>query len=498
MWETTRRVMRSALIALCAVAASSMPLAAQDIDDGREALRAGKYQEAITILLKVPATDSQWVAAQRELSRAYATIGKYDEAELTARRGAAAKGGAQLWNTLGEIALIRGKLAAAESAFVRSGAEHASDSLVAALNLAVMHFDRGERERATKEFDRFIDVYNAAGGANLSSEELVAVATAVEYLGADNPQLFKDALKAYDRALLADPLNSDARVKMGELFLRKYNFADAQTTFDDALQANPNDPRALLGAARRLQGDGHAGGDSLLRAALNINPEYVEARTLHGEMLLDLEDFTGAQADIDRALKINPSSEHALAVAAAIKFLTHDQAGFDAYRQRALALNGKDAELYSTLAELAAHVRLYKSAADFAKQGVTLDPKNWHAWNVLGMNQLRLGQITEGRKSLETSFTGDPYNVWVKNTLDLLDTYKNYDLISSTNFQFMIEKDESSILSIYLKISPKRRTRRFPRSTDIRRRRRSHRGVSQPRLIFRCARLDSRDWARWV
>jgi len=451
MGGTAQRVMRSALIALCALAASRMPLAAQDIDDGREALRGGKYQEAITILLKVPATDSQWVAAQRELSRAYATIGKYDEAELTARRGAAAKGGAQLWNTLGEIALIRGKLAAAESAFVRAGAEHASDSLVAALNLAVMHFDRGERERATKEFDRFIDVYNAAGGANLSSEELVAVATAVEYLGADNPQLFKDALKAYDRALLADPLNSDARVKMGELFLRKYNFADAQTTFDDALQANPNDPRALLGAARRLQGDGHAGGDSLLRAALNINPEYVEARTLHGEMLLDLEDFTGAQADIDRALKINPSSEHALAVAAAIKFLTHDQAGFDAYRQRALALNGKDAELYSTLAELAAHVRLYKAAADFAKQGVTLDPKNWHAWNVLGMNQLRLGQITEGRKSLETSFTGDPYNVWVKNTLDLLDTYKNYDLITSTNFQFMIEKDESSILSIYLK-----------------------------------------------
>ena len=108
-------------------------------------------------------------------------------------------------------------------------------------------------------------------------------------------------------------------------------------------------------------------------------------------------------------------------------------------------------ELYSTLAELAAQVRLYKPAAEFAKQGVTLDPKNWHAWSVLGMNQLRLGQITDGRKSLETSFTGDPYNVWVKNTLDLLDTYKNYDLITSANFQFMIEKDESPILSIYLK-----------------------------------------------
>jgi tetratricopeptide (TPR) repeat protein len=217
-----------------------------------------------------------------------------------------------------------------------------------------------------------------------------------------------------------------------------------QTTFDDALQPNPNNPARLLAPRGAARGR-HAGGDSLLRAALNINPEYVDAPTQHGEMLLDLEDFAGAQADIDRALKVNPSSEHALAVAAAIKYLTHDQAGFDAMRQRALALNAKDAELYSTLAELAAQVRLYKPAAEFAKQGVTLDPKNWHAWSVLGMNQLRLGQITDGRKSLETSFTGDPYNVWVKNTLDLLDTYKNYDLITSANFQFMIE-DESPVL----------------------------------------------------
>jgi tetratricopeptide (TPR) repeat protein len=100
---------------------------------------------------------------------------------------------------------------------------------------------------------------------------------------------------------------------------------------------------------------------------------------------------------------------------------------------------------------LVARVRLYRPAADFAKQGVTLDPKDWHAWSVLGMNQMRLGQITEGKTSLEASFKGDPYNVWVKNTLDLLDTYKNYDLISSDHFQFMVEKDESQLLSIYLK-----------------------------------------------
>src|SRR5262245_57030156 len=437
-------------LALAALLAP-LPVLAQDIDEGREALRTGKYTEAITILGKVPASDSQWVDAQRYLVRAYTTIGKYDDAEAAARRGTAAKGGSALWNTLGEVLLVRGKRAPAESAFVRARSGHAPDSLTALLNLAVLHYDRGERPAAMKEFDRFIDIYNASGGADLTSDELVAVAIAVQYLGVNDHQLFKDAQKAFDRAIATDPLNADAKVKLGELFLRKFDFADAQTTLEEALQANPLDPRALLGAAMRLQADGQPGGDSLLRASLNVNPEYVEARTLHAEMLLNLEDYAGAQVDIDRALKINPTAARALAVAAAIKYLTHDQAGFDAIRQRALALHPADGDFYATVGELAGQVRLYKPAADFAKQGVTLDPKNWHAWSLLGMNQMRLGQITEGRQSLETSFKGDPYDVWVKNTLDLLDTYKNYDLTSSDHFQFMIEKTESPILSIYLK-----------------------------------------------
>lgn len=427
------------------------PLAAQSVQDGRDSLRLGRYKEAIAILSKVSATDSAWIDAQRSLVRAYATTGKYDDAENAARRATGAKGGRDVYTTLGEVLLLRGKRAAAESAFVRATSDHARDSLVAKLDLAVLRYDRGEHDRAMKDFDSFIDVYNASAGGNLTSEDLTAVATAVEYLGANDPQLFKDALKAYDRAIADDPANLDAKIKLGELFLEKYNFADAQKTFEDVLDVNPLEPRALLGAARRLEADNQPGADSLLRAALNVNPDYPDARTLHAEMLLSLEDYAGAQQDIDRVLRVNPVHERALAVATAIKYLEHDQTGFEAAKQRALTTNPGDAQLYATLAELAANVRLYKPAAEFARQAVTLDPKNWRAWTVLGNNELRLGQIAEGRKSLETSFAGDPYNVWVKNTLDLLDTYKNYDLISTEHFQFMIEKDESPILSIYLK-----------------------------------------------
>lgn len=439
---------RLARFALLAAVALWAPRALVAQEDGHDLYHTGKYQEAIAALGKVAANDSDWAAAQRDLVRSYAAIGKYDEAELSARRAVTSPRGATLWNPLGEVLIMRGKRAAAESAFVK--AQTTPDSLIASLNLAVLHYDRGERDVAMKEFDRFIDVYNRSLGNDLTSDDLMAVAIACEYLGENDPQLFKDALKAYDRATSVDPANDAAKVRLGELFLRKYNFSEAQKSFDEVLASNPNDPRALVGAARRLEADGQAGGDSLLRAALNVNPDYVDARVLHAEMLLGLEDYAAAQQDIDRALKVNPVDERGLAVAAAIKFLTHDQAGFEALRQRALAADAHDAELYATLAELAADVRLYKPAADFAKQGVALDAKDWHAWSVLGMNQLRLGQIDTGRVSLETAFKGDPYNVWVKNTLDLLDTYKNYDITTSPHFQFMIEKDESPILSVYL------------------------------------------------
>src|SRR5439155_22203532 len=181
------------------------------------------------------------------------------------------------------------------------------------------------------------------------------------------------------------------------------------------------------------------------------NPEYVAARTFRAELLIDLEDYAAAQQEIDRVLRVNPNADRALAVAAAIKYLSHEEHGYDVLRQRALALDPADADLYATMAEMAGQVRLHSAAADFARQGVAADPKRWRAHGLLGMNLLRLGRIAEGRKSLETSFKGDPYNVWIKNTLDLLDTYKNYDETSSEHFRFMIEKSESDVLSIYLR-----------------------------------------------
>ena len=381
--------------------------------------------------------------------RTLADVGQYDDAEQVARRYLPGPGGQEMLTTLGDVLLARGRLAPAESLFMRAVAGRATDSLTAAVRLAELHWNRGDRELATREFDRFTDIYNRSA-ATLTSQQFVAVAIACKYLGAADPQRFKDALKAYDRAVVADRRNVDARTALGELFTSKYNGADAQAMFATALSLRPNDPRALVGEARRLSADGQPGADSLIARALERNPSYVPALVLRAREALDVERFDDAQRAIDRALAVNPASAEALAVAAAIKYVVGDQRGFETLRDRARALYPHSGEFLATMADAAGRIRRYDAAADFARQAVAIDSLQWRARGLLGMNLLRRGRIAEARAMLDTSFKGDPYDVWIKNTLDLLDTFVNYDSTSTAHATFMIEKTESALLTLYL------------------------------------------------
>ena len=449
---TTRRRLRCGVWPVLALSLFACPTAcAQQPGDGTAALRAGQYEAAIAAFSRAATADSSSARAHRGLVRALREVGRYDEAETAARRAASIGGpvARETWNALGEVLRDRGKLAAAESAFARAVGERASDSLTAEVNTAVVAYERGRRDEAMRRFDRFIDVYNARRG-RLTTDELTAVGIACRYLGLDEPQLFKDALTAFDEAIATDRTALEPRVRVGELFLEKYNAADAQTSFDEILRINPSHPRALLGAARRRGFDGQPGADSLLKRALAVNPNLVPARVFSAEQLLSSEQIAEARVEAEKALAVNPASLEAQAVRAAALFMQGDRAGFETAARAARELGPRGAELFAKVAELVARVRSYREAADLARQAVALDPKSWRGHSVLGMNQLRLGEVEAGRQSLETAFKGDPYDVWTKNTLDLLDTYKDYDLVTSGRFQFLVEKKESELLAPYL------------------------------------------------
>ncbi len=460
-WGDRRRVTRAAVLAMAMLCATELGAqrsirtedrqlpAPQSVADARLALATGRYAEAMAFLERVPRTDSLWMRAQVYLARTNALLSKYDDAERIARAAVAQPGGHEALTALGDVLRTRGKLAAADSVYARALAMHATDSLTASINLALIAQARGERDAAHRAFDRFIDVYNA-GADRLNSEQMVAVAIAVRELGPTNPELFKDAMKAFDRAVALDPANVDAQIALGELFLAKYNGAEAQSTLDQVREINAAHPQALVAAAARAVFDGQPGADSLLGVALAVSPEYVPARVMLAKGLLDVERYADAAREAERALRFNPASADALAILAAARFLSGDSTGFAETKARALAINPSDGAFYVTMAEAAARVRRYAVAAEFARQAIAVDSIEWEARSVLGMNLLRLGKIADGKAALDASFKGDPYDVWVKNTLDLLDTFKNYDTSKSEHAEFMVEKSESALMSVYL------------------------------------------------
>lgn len=431
------------VLAVLAMGGGVSGLAAQSdqerLREGRAARAEGRYEEAAAIFAALARSGSD--AAHTEHLVVLLEMGRYED---VVRAGPSAGTSDQV----GVAHWRQGRLDQAEAEFHEVMAAGGPDSLVAALHLAQLQFDRGRRDDAMRRFDRFIDVYNR--GRDFTSVQLTAIATAARYIGVRNPQLFRDAVRVYDEAIAADPGNVEARVALGDLLLEKYNNAEAREAFSEALARRPGHPGALLGMARSLHFDGQQGALENARKALETNPNSVPARVFLARLLLESEDYEAAREEAERALQVDAESPEALAVLAAAHHLTGDGPAFQRTAQRALQRNPRYADLYNTLADLSARNRLYHEGVRFARLAIQLDSLTWRGWGLLGLNQLRVGEIEAGRRSLERSFEGDPYNVWIKNTLDLADTFPEYQVVETERFRLVLHGDEAGVMGLYL------------------------------------------------
>src|SRR5690606_13693140 len=165
---------------------------------------------------------------------------------------------------------------------------------------------------------------------------------------------------------------------------------------------------------------------------------------LRARMRMIAEQYDSAQAAIDRALAIDSSSLDARTLAAANAYLR----GTDRNRlvQEVLKRNPRHSAVDTSIGELAVQTRRYTDAVRMPARAIALDSTDWSAHALRGLNLMRTRDVASARASLETAFAGDPFNVWVKNTLDLLDTYPRYVERTTPRFAFFLHRDEADLL----------------------------------------------------
>jgi tetratricopeptide (TPR) repeat protein len=375
---------------------------------------------------------------------ALAEAGRHEQAEQLARAG-----GADSSLPLAHVLVLRGRLREAARVYESALEGGHGSARVARAALAELEARRGALREALERADGIVRDYEQTRAGWTAAEHLAA-GRAYELLGRRDARLARQALAAYDAAFAADRTLLAARVRVGTLFLEKYNAPEARASFEEVLGARPQHPEALLGMARVLEFEGRGETMATVRRALEANPALTAAHTMQARLFLEAESYDSARVATDRALAVDSSAMDAWAIRAAASWFTGDTASYEQARDAALALHPTPADFYATMAESAVRHRRYAEGVRFATQAVVLDSLSVRALGVLGTNQLRTGDMARGRATLERAFALDPYNLWHKNTLDLLDQMDGFTTIERGRFRLVVSPEDAALMELYL------------------------------------------------
>ena len=373
-------------------------------------------------------------AAQNTDLRSLIATGRYTEAESAARKS-------QSHHELAEVLAITGRYTEAITEF-ELAAKNATpkSALEPTLRRAELLELTGHETEAQAIYRSFVKYYTDNNPQ--TAPELTAIARALVHL-----ERYQDANDLYRAAIEADSNYLEAQLSSGELFTKKYAFADAAQFLNDALKLNPNSARAYLDVALNKRNDGGEDVMIALNKALTINPNYVDALNLKAALALEAVQFDTATIDLEKALKINANSLEAHSLRAAMYYL--QDRDYEPEVTATLAISPHYGDVYNTLAHYATITRRSEQAIDFSRRAIELSPRLWDAHLSLGTSLLRMGQMEAGRAAVEKAFKGDPFNVWAKNTLDLLDSMDSFRETKRGSFIIKTAAQESDLLGPY-------------------------------------------------
>ncbi|ARA93636.1 hypothetical protein AWN76_011000 [Rhodothermaceae bacterium RA] len=436
----SRRVLMSLavlLATLCPRAANAQtPDAAQQAAD---ALRTGRYAEAQTAyrtLVNAAVGTPEGAAHALPYAATFLAVGAYTDGlaaiEAYLRR---APEDPYLHHARGRLLAALGRYEEAEAAYDRAG--RLPDFWRNDLERGLLRLDRGDRRAA---FAHLAGIYRAYREGRIRTADALAVAARA----AAALEEYRNANEAFRTAHRMDATQPLTLYWWAELFREKFNEADAERSYRDALALNPAYADAYVGLARtsrRFEAQ-----EDLAQQALRHNPHHVGALSLLAELRILDGLYDEAEAVVARALAVNPNSVDALAQLASIHYLRGDSAAFRAVEQRVLAQGRRESAFYLTLATNAERRFRYPDALAFSRQATLVDRSSARAHTQLGTALLRLGHLDEARRHLEIAYERDPFNLFAANSLTLLDERAAFATLTGEHVTLYLPADERDVL----------------------------------------------------
>jgi Tfp pilus assembly protein PilF len=461
MFDVCRPALAVVVWSLAILIATPRFAQSQSLADAEKLRLSGRYEEATEVYSKLP--KDQQIATLIGIARCEVAVGEYEQAVAAMAKQESIKGfeNADVSAELATLELQCGNYQAAQQAAERALKSDANH-LGARWTLAELHRLQGRVDEANKAYEWFVDYYNEHDNiADAESLHIIGLAAAQFARWNRNAEQFKFLVnKLYPSILKIEPNYWPARLEAGLLFLEKYNTREATTELHAALAINPN--AAEVHAARAklaLQSFDLERAQSSLDQCLAINPHLPEALQLQADGLM--ANFRVAEAIDLLEKKSLPQNKLDFAtrgrLAAAYGYadgLNRSEEELKRSRMQQLidetkSLGIETGEFYFAMAEAFDLLRKYPAAAKAYDEALQRMPQLTAVHGQLGMMQMRLGDEAAARKTLEESFKIDPFNVRVKNTLEVLDVLDNYAVLETEHFVIKFDRGRDQMLAEY-------------------------------------------------
>lgn len=452
-----RHSLETAVVLACALVVSGAAAQAQEkLASAYGLWLRGKYAEAEAAYKQLEA--DRPAEAALGLARCERSRGRYAQAvERLEAAIAAHPQAATLHAELADLAMARGDFQRASRA-IDEALRAESENLHARWLQAELARLQGRLEDADRGYGWLVSYYNAHD---------VTAAAALRYIGLGAAQYARwhrlsDQFsflvnELYPDALASEPAYWPAHYEAGLLYLEKYNQPEAERAFKAALAINPNaaEVYAALGQLA-LQNYRLEDAQRLAAQALELNPNLLAAHWCRADAHLANFQTPEALEILQQALALNPHSEGTLGrLAAAYAVLdgipdepaAERETRYGRVIEQVIQRNPHAGEFFFALATALDTTRRFPAAARYYEESVRRMPQLVAPRGALGLMYLRLGEEGLARQILEESFQSDPFNVRVKNSLEVLDVLDGYAVLETEHFVLKFDRVQDALLA---------------------------------------------------